>query len=367
MNAAATLHAHYKLERAGFSLDASLALPLQGIAALFGDSGAGKTTLLRCIAGLEQPDTGRLVVGGDTWQDTESQLDRAVHERRIGYVFQEPRLFTHLDVRRNLEYGQRRAGAGERGLGFDEVVELLGLHKLLARAPRQLSGGEAQRVAIGRALLSNPRLLLMDEPLASLDARRKAEILPFLDRMHAELSIPMIYVSHNLDEVCRLCDYLAVIDDGRITASGELQGVLAAAAAPQLAGDEAGVVLIGTVDHYDAGYDLTRVHFPGGELLVSGQHGAQGSKLRLRVRANDVSLCREEPRQTTILNVLPARIDSLQPVTGASQLLRLDVGGATLLARVTRRSTEQLNLRPGEDVYVQIKAVAVREPEGISN
>ena len=367
MNATATLHADYKLERAGFSLETSLVLPLHGIAAVFGDSGAGKTTLLRCIAGLEQPDAGRLVVGGETWEDTATGTGRAVHERRIGYVFQEPRLFTHLDVRRNLEYGQRRAGASGHGLAFAEVVELLGLQKLLARTPRQLSGGEAQRVAIGRALLSNPRLLLMDEPLASLDAGRKAEILPFLDRMHAELSIPMIYVSHNLDEVCRLCDYLAVIDNGRVTASGELQGVLAAAAAPQLAGDEAGVVLIGSVDHYDAGYDLTRVLFPGGELLVSGQHGAEGSTLRLRVRANDVSLCREQPRQTTILNVLQATIDSLQPGTGASQLLRLNVGGDPLLARVTRRSAEQLNLRPGEDVYVQIKAVAVREPKGISD
>ena len=367
MSAADTLQARYTLKRERFALDVALALPMRGITAVFGDSGAGKTTLLRCIAGLEQPDAGQLLVGNETWQDSDSNIDRAVHERRIAYVFQEPRLFTHLDVRRNLEYGQRRVSSSGPGLAFDEVVALLGLEKLLGRAPLELSGGEAQRVAIGRALLSDPRLVLMDEPLASLDAGRKAEILPFLDRIHAELSIPIIYVSHNLDEVCRLCDHLVVMDRGDVVVSGELQSVLAEAPVPQLAGEQAGVVIIGTVDRYDDGYDLTRVQFPGGELLVSGQHGSEGSKLRLRVRANDVSLCRERPEQTTILNVLPATIDTIQQARGASQLLRLDVGGSKLLARVTRRSCEQLNLRPGDPVFAQIKAVAVREPRGSSD
>ena len=366
MTTAETLLARYQLEHPGFLLDVSLALPMQGITAVFGDSGAGKTTFLRCIAGLEQPDQGRLIVGGDTWQDTAIELDRAVHERRVGYVFQEPRLFSHLDVRRNLQYGQRRAATSDHELGFDQVVELLGIESLLERTPRELSGGEAQRVAIGRALLSAPRLVLMDEPLASLDTARKEEILPFLDRLHAELSIPIIYVSHNLDEVCRLCDYLVVLDQGQVVANGELQAALAAAETPQLSGDEAGVVIIGTAGDYDPEYDLTRVTFAGGELLVSGQHGGNGSALRLRIRANDVSLCREKPDQTTILNVLPATIEALQESRHASQLLRLNVGDGTLLARITRRSCAQLNLQPGDAVYAQIKAVAVREPRGTS-
>lgn len=366
MTTAATLMARYKLERPGFLLDVSLALPMRGITAVFGDSGAGKTTFLRCIAGLERPDQGRLIVGGDTWQDTAIELDRAVHERRVGYVFQEPRLFTHLDVRGNLEYGRRRAGANDHGLTLDRVAGLLGLEGLLGRAPRDLSGGEAQRVAIGRALLSAPSLVLMDEPLASLDTARKEEILPFLDRLHAELSIPVIYVSHNLDEVCRLCDYLVVLDRGQVVANGELQAALAAAETPQLAGEEAGVVIIATAGDYDPEYDLTRVTFAGGELYVSGRHGDAAATLRLRVRANDVSLCRERPDQTTILNILPATIAAIQESRHASQLLRLDVGGGTLLARVTRRSCEQLNLRPGDKVFAQIKAVAVREPRGIS-
>lgn len=366
MSTSQTLLARYKLERPGFLLDVSLALPMQGITAVFGDSGAGKTTFLRCIAGLEQPDRGRLIVAGDTWQDTAIELDRPVHERRVGYVFQEPRLFSHLDVRGNLGYGRKRAGAAGHTLGLEEVVELLGLDSLLERATRELSGGEAQRVAIGRALLSAPSLVLMDEPLASLDAARKEEILPFLDRLHAELSIPIIYVSHNLDEVCRLCDYLVVLDRGEVVANGELQAALAAAETPQLSGDEAGVVIVATARDYDADYDLTRAGFSGGELLVSGRHGVTDSALRLRVRANDVSLCREKPEQTTILNVLPARIDAIQATGAASQLLRLDVGGTALLARVTRRSCEQLNLQVGEAVYAQIKAVAVREPRGMS-
>ena len=366
MTTAATLQVRYRLQRVRFALDTALTLPMRGIIALFGASGAGKTTLLRCIAGLEPPDEGKLIVGDDTWQDSAAGINRAVHERRVGYVFQEPRLFTHLDVQRNLEYGQRRAGRNDRGLNLDHVVELLGLNRLLGRSPQQLSGGEAQRVAIGRALLSAPRLVLMDEPLASLDVARKEEILPFLDRMHAELSIPILYVSHNLDEVCRLCDHLVVMEDGSVAVDGNLQAVLAEARAPQLSGEQAGVVIIGNVASYDRDYDLTRVTFAGGELLVSGQHGVTESTLRLRVRANDVSLCREKPEQTTILNVLAVTIDAIQEPQGASQLVRLDAGGIHLLARVTRRSCEQLELRPGDALYAQIKAVAVREPRGIS-
>lgn len=362
MNAGDALLVHYALERQGFSLDVALEVPLTGITGLFGASGAGKTTLLRCIAGLEQSTGGKLIVAGEHWEDSDNR--RPVHLREIGYVFQEPRLFAHLDVRGNLDYGRRRSGTADRIPAFEQVVDLLGLEPLLDRMPRELSGGEAQRVAIGRALLRAPRLMLMDEPLASLDAARKEEILPFLDRLHAELSTPIIYVSHNIEEVCRLCDHLVVMEQGRVAAHGELQSVLASIEVPAISGEDAGAVIFGEVAGYDADYDLTTIRFSGGELRVSGCHGQPGSRSRLRIRANDVSLCREAPQQTTILNVLPAKIDAMQAASGAALLLRLDIGSEILLARVTRRSCEDLNLKAGDEVYAQIKAVAVREPRG---
>jgi len=362
MNAVNTLSAQYSLPRERFHLDVSLEVPLQGITGLFGASGAGKTSLLRCIAGLERASMGKLTVAGEIWED--GDVWRPVHQREIGYVFQEPRLFPHLDVRGNLGYGRRRSIAATHELPFDQVVDLLGLEGLLDRKPGALSGGEAQRVAIGRALLRTPRLLLMDEPLASLDALRKAEILPFLDRLHAESSTPIVYVSHNIEEVCRLCDHLVVMHDGKIVANGGLQSVLASLDVPIISGADAGAVIFGAAAGYDERYDLTSIRFSGGELRVPGRHGEPGARLRLRISANDVSLCREKPQQTTILNVLPATILELQEAPGASQLLRLDAGGDALLARVTRRSCEELQLQAGETVFAQIKAVAVREPSG---
>ena len=223
MSAGHSVQLKYKVQRADFTLDVALDIPMQGITGIFGASGAGKTTLLRCIAGLEDAKSGELIVAGDCWQDT--NVSRAAYDRNIGYVFQEPRLFRHLDVRANIEYGMRRS-ASDDGPDFATIIELLGLESLLARRPIELSGGEAQRVAIARALLRGPKFVLMDEPLASLDAARKEEILPFLERLHIESSIPVIYVSHNLDEICRLCDHLVVLDAGKIVANGELQSVL---------------------------------------------------------------------------------------------------------------------------------------------
>ena len=216
----------YELQRSDFSLDVDVDIPMRGITGVFGESGAGKTALLRCIAGLERGASGRLLIADEVWQD--EATSRPVHEREIGYVFQEPRLFAHLNVRQNIEYGQRRGRRED--VGFDEAVELLGLRDLLERSVDTLSGGEAQRVAIARALLRSPRVVLMDEPIASLDRARRDEILPFLDRLHAALSIPVIYVSHSVDEVIRLCDYLLVMQHGQIVASGEIQEVLLRAA-----------------------------------------------------------------------------------------------------------------------------------------
>jgi molybdate transport system ATP-binding protein len=361
MNTGRTAAMRYRLQRAGFTLDVDVSLPLAGITGIFGPSGAGKTTLLRCIAGLERPLTGTLVVAGETWQDEASF--RAVQERAIGYVFQEPRLFEHLDVRRNVEYGWRRRGNGN-AQDVERIVALLGLEGLLARRASELSGGEAQRVAIARALLRSPELVLMDEPLASLDRARRDEILPFLDRLHAESSVPILYVSHGIDEICRLCDHLLVMDSGRVVADGDLQSVLVRTDLPLLAGEDAGSVIECRVIGYDERDELLRLGTSGGELLVPGRPRESGAPLRLRIRANDVSVCRTRPEASTILNILPAVVDSIQAGAGSSGLVRLALGDARLVARVTRRSIRELALAPGDRVFAQIKSVAMRSRPG---
>jgi molybdate transport system ATP-binding protein len=359
MNANDTIQLRYQLQRRDFALDVDLELPLRGISGVFGASGAGKTSLLRCVAGLERPASGRLLVAGDTWQDSSSGIWRDVHEREIGYVFQEPRLFPHLDVRGNIEYGRRRR-KHRTAENLEQIVALLGLENLLHRNASELSGGEAQRVAIARALLCSPRFVLMDEPLASLDQARKDEILPFLDRLHAESDIPVIYVSHNIDEVCRLCDYLVVMEGGGVAASGDLSSVLVSSDAKVLGGDQAGSVIHGTAVSYDADDDLTRLRFSGGNLWVPGKAAAEGAELRLRIRASDVSLCRVRPEQSTISNIVPARVESVRSDDSAAALVRVALGEASILSRVTRRSVRELNLQQGDEVFAQIKSVAVR-------
>jgi len=355
MSTAGKISARYKLQREGFSLDVDIEIPMRGITGIFGESGTGKTLLLRCIAGLEHAAAGQLVVAGEVWQD--GKAGRPIHERNIGYVFQEPRLFAHLDVRGNLEYGRHRARG--RNVDVDDVVALLGLEGLLGRRPDTLSGGEAQRVAIARALLRAPRFVLMDEPLASLDRARRDEILPFLDRLHANLSLPIIYVSHSIDEVTRLCDHLLVMDGGRIVANDSLQHILLRTDLPVLGGEEAGAVILARVIDHDKDYGLTRVAFDGGEMWISGQHDAD-TELRLRIRANDVSLSRERPDETTILNILPGTIESIEADSDASELVHLELGNERILARVTRRSRTELGLQRGDRVMVQIKSVAVK-------
>lgn len=348
-----------RVERDTFSLAAAFAIPAPGITGLFGRSGCGKTTLLRCIAGLEPASRGVVRVQGETWQDAGRFVPP--HRRAAGYVFQEPRLFPHLSVAGNLHYGMRRAAAGSAGaVDFDHVVELLGLGHLLARRPARLSGGERQRAAIARALLRRPRIILMDEPLANLDSARKQEILPFLDRLHAEVSLPILYVSHSLDEITHLCDRLVVLDAGRVTAAGPLQDVLLRDDLPLPAGEEAGAVVEGTVREYDAEYEMTRVAVSAGELLIPGRHGRIGSHTRLRILARDVSLALSRPEATTILNILPAEIDAVHPQPGGYVAVRLRCGIDRLVARISRRSLEKLAIRPGMRVYAQLKGVAVR-------
>ncbi len=353
----------YRVERPAFALDVDLELPLQGITGIFGISGAGKTTLLRCIAGLEPDAAGTLAVAGEVWEDTAGGARLPVQQRNIGYVFQEPRLFEHLSVRANIEYGGKRR-SGNNAAGFKHVVDLLGLEALLERRPAVLSGGEAQRVAIARALLCSPQLVLMDEPLAALDQARRNDILPFLDRLHAEAQIPIIYVSHNIDEVCRLCDHLAVMEAGSVVASGPLQDVLVQLDVPALGGSNAGSVIEGTVASHDSDDHLTCLEFSGGHLWVPGDVGPEGAHLRLRIQASDVSLCRSRPEHSTILNILPARVEAIQPGDGAAMLIRLLLGDDRIVARVTRRSIRELGLREGESLFAQIKSVAVRAAAG---
>jgi molybdate transport system ATP-binding protein len=331
----------HSVHKDGFHLEVDTSIPATGITGVFGESGSGKTTLLRCIAGLESPRKASL----------------PVHRRRIGYVFQEPQLFAHLSVRKNIEFGMRRADVSV-DVSVDEIARLLEVEKLLDRSVSSLSGGEAQRVSIARVLCQSPRLILMDEPLSALDERRRNEVLPYLDRLHAESSVPIIYVSHNIDEICRLSDHLLVLDDGKIVAEGELQDTLARIDLPQLGGRNTGAVIEATQTRHDEEFDLTLFGFAGGEIWVAGRH--ESNKVRLRISASDVSLCRVAVESTTILNTLPAVIEATAAESASTVLVRLRLGEQALVARITKRSLQHLELRVGDEVFAQNKSVTVR-------
>jgi molybdate transport system ATP-binding protein len=350
------IEARFQSTLGAFALDAEFSVPGQGVSALFGPSGSGKTTLLRLIAGLARAP-GRLVVNGEVWQDEKDFVP--THRRALGYVFQEASLFPHLSVRGNLEYGWKRVPAAERRIGFDDVVGWLGLAALLPQSPQQLSGGQRQRVAIGRALLSSPRLLLMDEPLSALDAASRAEILPYLERLHRELELPILYVSHALDEVARLADTLLLIDAGRITYQGPLVDGLTRLDLPLAHRDLAGTVIDTTVVAHDPQFQLTRVARRDLALELPGLFGAPGQPLRVRVAARDVSLALARPSQTSILNLLPAHVIELTDDAPGQVLVRLALEDTVLLARITRKSAHALNLQPGMAVVAQVKSVAV--------
>ena len=346
-----------------FRLEAGFEVPSRGVTALFGPSGCGKTTILRCIAGLLRLRDGVLRIDGESWQEGRRFLPP--HRRAVGYVFQEASLFQHLSVRDNLVFGQRRVRGAQR-IDLDAVVELLGIAPLLGRPVTRLSGGERQRVAIGRALLSQPRLLLMDEPLSALDRFSKDEILPYLERLHAELSIPVIYVSHDIAEVERLADTLVLVEAGRVRAAGPVADLLADPALPLMHMPQPAAVVEGEVEAVDHAYDLSQLRVPGGRLLTPGDLGPVGARRRLRIPASDVSLGRHAPLDTTILNALPARILGAEREAGAQVTVRLGLGpdgsGAVLLARVSRKSWDRLALHPGELVVARIKAVALADP-----
>ncbi|WP_223443952.1 MULTISPECIES: molybdenum ABC transporter ATP-binding protein [Pseudomonas] len=351
-----------KLRYSGFALDVDLQLPGRGVTALYGHSGSGKTTCLRCIAGLERADQGYIQVNDEVWQDSENRVFVAPHKRALGYVFQEASLFPHLSVLANLEFGLKRIPKPQRRVDMAHATELLGIGHLLDRHPQHLSGGERQRVGIARALLTSPKLLLMDEPLAALDAQRKSEILPYLQRLHDELDIPVLYVSHSQDEVARLADHIVLLNNGKALASGPIGQTLARLDLPLAMGDDAGVVIEGRVSAYDAGYQLLSLQLPDTTLDIRVPHTPMdaGQALRCKVQARDVSLSLDNAGHSSILNRLPVTVVSEMNADNAAHvLIRLDAAGTPLLARITRYSRDQLNVHPGQQLWAQIKAVAV--------
>lgn len=356
------LEIRLQMHFAEFEVDIDVTLPGSGVTALYGPSGSGKTTCLRCIAGLEKARHGVIRVNGETWQDTAQGVFVPTHKRSIGYVFQEASLFSHLSVTGNLAFGLSRIPRGRRHLQLDQAAELLGIDHLLQRQVETLSGGERQRVGIARALLTSPGLMLLDEPLSALDSQRKNEILPYLERLHSELDIPMLYVSHAHDEVARLADHLVLLDQGKVLASGPINETLARLDLPLAMGDDAGVTIEGTATTYDSHYQLLTLALPGSELTIRVAHRemAVGKRLRIKIQARDISLNLLPEGHSSILNRLPVTVVSHQAAdNGAHVIVRLDASGTPILARITRFSFDQLQIHPGQAVWAQIKAVAV--------
>ena len=365
------IHARFNVQRDNFDLQAQLALPGRGVTALFGHSGSGKTTLLRAIAGLDRHPDSYMEINGELWQDEAAGVFVPPHRRALGYVFQEASLFPHLSVQGNLDFARKRARADGREQGMlqtqTQTLTLLGINHLLDRRTTTLSGGERQRVAIARALLARPALLLMDEPLASLDSKRKEEVLPYLERVHEELDIPVLYVSHSMEEVARLADHMVLIEAGRVLASGPAAEILARLDLSTALGDDAGTLVDGVVEGFDDEYGLVRLCAAGGTIHIA--RGALrsplscGATLRLRILARDVSLALTPQTDGSILNHLQATVTTQRTVNeGAHVIVRLDAGGTPLLARITRRSRDQLGLTSGKVVWAQIKAAALASP-----
>ncbi|MDE2050277.1 MAG: molybdenum ABC transporter ATP-binding protein [Gammaproteobacteria bacterium] len=346
----------------GFKLRAQLDAPTPGVVALFGRSGCGKTTLINIISGLLQPDEGRVELDGVILTDTRERVRVPVERRRIGYVFQDARLFPHLGVLANLRYGWRRAPIESRSIGLEEVLALLGHERLLDRRPHQLSGGERQRVALGRALLSQPRLLLLDEPLAALDAARREEVLPYLETLRDKLSIPMVFVSHQLDEVLRLATHVALMEAGEIVASGTLSDISVRPELRAIVGPEAvGTVLDGVVTHLDSAHGMADVQIGRGTLHVSVLDARVNARMRIQLLARDIILATEPPRGLSVRNALEGVIAELSEDVGQAILVKVDIGaGAAVLSRVTRHAAEALGLRVGMTVWVLVKAVSAR-------
>jgi molybdate transport system ATP-binding protein len=348
-----------EIRRAAFSLSASFATEAP-VVALFGRSGSGKTTIVQALAGLVSPRAGHVRVGGTTLYDSAAGIDLPPERRRIGYVFQDALLFPHLDVRGNLDFGERLVKAGERYVDRKQIVDLLGLGPLLARRTPTLSGGERQRVAIGRALLASPRLLLMDEPLASLDGSRKAEILAYVEILRDELAIPIVYVSHSIEEVTRLADHMVLVSEGRTIASGTVPEIMGRAELEPVTGRfQAGSVIETRVESHDLDDGLTTLAFDGGRFVVPVVDALPGERVRVRVRARDVALALAPPADASFLNVLEGTVTAVSDRPGPLVDVTLAVGGAAIIARLSRRSCTRLALAPGRRAFALVKGVAL--------
>lgn len=352
-----------RLSRGNFTLAVDLSLPVRGVTALFGTSGSGKTTCLRVLAGLENAAQGTVTVDGQTWQDSARGVFAPPHRRSVGYVFQEASLFDHLSVEGNLRFGYERTPVAERRHGWDHGLDLLGIRHLLGHDPQTLSGGERQRVAIARALATSPRLLLMDEPLAALDAPRKAEILPWLEQLHERLDIPVVYVTHSADEVARLADHLVLLEQGRVLAQGPVMDLMTRPDLPLAHGDHAGALVEAVTCGLQSASGLCELRFDGGTLLLPQTRATplpDRTPVRVRIQARDVSLSLVQPQQTSVLNVLPATVTDLSDDGPGQVLVGLRLGqGTRLLSRISQLSCERLGVAPGLAVYAQIKGVAM--------
>lgn len=359
MTATNFITAQLRLSRPDFELDVDLQLPGQGVTALFGPSGCGKTSCLRSLAGLERAQ-GRVTVNQTVWQDDASRQWLPTHQRALGYVFQEASLFPHLSVQRNIDYGLKRTPQERRKVSKERAVELLGIAHLMDRMPATLSGGERQRVAIARALATSPEVLLMDEPLAALDAQRKAEVLPYLEQLQRRLRIPVIYVSHSMDEVARLAQHMVLLGAGKVLAQGSVTELLSSLDLPLAHGDVASSVVHAAVHDHDAADHLSTLIFDGGRLqLVMARPRELGSQVPLRVQARDVSLSLLRPEGSSILNILPVQVLGLREDGPGQVMVSLQAGGTQLLARITQHSAKALQLQAGMPVYAQIKGMAL--------
>ena len=354
------------LDRGGFQLDVDLALPSQGVTVMFGHSGSGKTTCLRVLAGLERNARAQVEVAGMVWQDSANRIFLPPHQRPLGYVFQEPRLFPHLSVEGNLRFGFDRTPAQHRRHDWRHGLDLLGIGHLLGRRPAELSGGERQRVAIARALSTSPSLLLMDEPLASLDAARKAEILPWLEQLHERLDIPVIYVTHSADEMARLGDHVVLLENGLVRAHGPVTDLMTRVDLPLAHGDTAASLIDARAVGFSPADHLSVLEFAGGRLLLPQSHATSlppQSAVRIRIQARDVSLSLQMPEQTSVLNILPATVADITNETPGQVLVGLQLGSAEspvrLLSRISQLSARRLGIAPGLPVFAQIKGVAM--------
>ena len=360
------IYLQINIARSAFELKLELQLPGQGITAIFGPSGSGKTTLLRAVAGLEKNPQGRIQIAANIWQDTKQGIHLPTWQRPLGYVFQESSLLPHLSVAENLNFGLKRAlksansAQTEANKALQASIELLGIGSLLKRMPDELSGGERQRVAIARAIAMQPQLLLMDEPLASLDAARRQEIFPWLARLRDELKMPMLYVTHSAEEVTRLADHLVVLDQGHVKAQGSVSAVLTQVVNPVVVGEDAGALIEGCIGAVDAQWHLSRVDFDGGCIWMRDAGLPVGKAVRIRILARDVSLATSEPQNTSIQNQLRGSIQSITPDAHPSQVMVvLKCGAEEVLARVTKRAVDELDLQVGQPLWAQVKSVAL--------